>query len=98
MCYLHLNPQHVPLFLTTTIIGLGFVAVMALLPKYKKRLVKGILAYHARGKELEGWLYRYQKLAFILIFICTLTLPALWQYRLVPIQYIPFVFLTGFSL
>ena len=94
--YLHLNPQHVPLFLTTTIIALGFVAVMAWLPKYRQRLLKGILAYHARGKELGGWLYRYQKVAFAIIFISTLILLTAWRYQLVPSHYIPYFALTFF--
>ena len=38
--YLSLNPQHIRVFLATAIIALGFVAVMALLPKYRRRLLK----------------------------------------------------------
>lgn len=95
--YLHLNPQHVPLFLTSTMIALGFVAVMALLPRHRQRLVKGILAYHARGKEVGGWPYRYRKAALILSIICTLTLPIVSQYGLIPSQYMPFFVLTLFT-
>lgn len=92
--YLHLNPQHIHLFLTTAIISLGFVVVMALLPKYRQRLVKGILEYHAKGKERGGWLYRYQKVAIALVLISTLTLPIIWRYQLIPSQYIPFYAIT----
>ncbi len=94
--YLHLNPQHIPLFLTTTIIALGFVAVMALLPKHRRRLVNGILEYHVKGKELGGWLYRYQKIALVLFFLIVFAYPIVWEQQLVPSQYIPFFVLTFF--
>ena len=93
---LHLNPQHIPLFLTTTIIALGFVAVMALLPKYRRRLVKRLLAYHTRQKEMGGWLYRYQKIALVLFFVIILTFPLLLQYQFIPSQYMPWAVLTFF--
>ena len=93
---LHLNPQHIPLFLTTTIIALGFVVVMALLPKYRRRLVKGLLAYNTRQKELGGWLYRYRRIALVLFFIIILTFPLLLQYQFIPSSYMPWAVLTFF--
>ena len=96
MWYLHLNPQHIPLFLTTTIIALGFAVVMALLPKYRQRLVKGILEYHVKSKELGGWLYRCQKIALVLFFLIVLAYPIVWEHQLVPTQYMPFFVLTFF--
>ena len=69
---------------------------MALLPKYRQRLVKGMLAYNARGKEIGGWLYRYQKVASAAIFISTLILLTAWRYQLIPSQYIPYFALTFF--
>jgi len=93
---LHLNPQHIPLFLTTTIVALGFVAVMALLPKYRRRLVKRLLAYNTRQKEMGGWLYRYQKIALVLFFVIILTFPLLLQCQFIPSQYMPWAVLTFF--
>lgn len=93
---LHLNPQHIPLFLTTTIIALGFVVVMALLPKYRRRLVKGLLAYNTRQKELGGWLYRYRRIALVLFFIIILTFPLLLQFQFIPSSYMPWAVLTFF--
>ncbi|MFQ5621592.1 MAG: hypothetical protein ACE5FT_07190 [Candidatus Nanoarchaeia archaeon] len=93
---LYLNPQHIPLLLTTTIIALGFVAVMALLPKYRRRLVKAILGYNTRQKELGGWLYRYQKFALALLFAIILTFPLLLQYQFIPSQFMPWAVLAFF--
>lgn len=93
---LYLNPQHIPLFLTTTIIALGFVAVMALLPKYRRRLVKAILAYNSRQKEMGGWLYRYRRIALVLFFIIILTFPLFLQYQFIPSQFMPWAVLTFF--
>ncbi|MEA2089745.1 MAG: hypothetical protein U9O89_03180 [Thermoproteota archaeon] len=67
---------------------------MALLPKYRQRLVKGILEYHARGKETGGRLYRYQKVASAAIFISTLIFVTAWQYQIIPSQYTPYFVLT----
>jgi hypothetical protein len=86
--YLHLNPQHVPLFLTTIIVALGFVAVMALLPKYRRRFAEKIVAYHDKEKSL-GALYRYKNVALALILINSLIFSVLWQYKLIPSQYVP---------
>lgn len=48
--HLQLNPQYIPLFLATTIIAMGFVVVMALLPKYRRRLVKRMIEYHVKER------------------------------------------------
>lgn len=90
--YLQLNPQHIPLFLTTTIIAIGFVVVMALLPKYRQRLVNGILEYDAKGKERGGWLYRYQKVAVAAIAMMALIFPI--ATKLLASQYIPYFVLA----
>lgn len=85
--YLSLNPQHIPLFLTTTIITIGFVVVMALLPKYRRRFAEKIMAYYAKEKSL-GRLYRYKNVALALIIINSLIFSVLWQYQLIPPQYV----------
>jgi hypothetical protein len=85
--FLYLNPRHIHLFLVTIGIAIGFVVAMALLPKYRQRLVKGALEYDAKGKERGGWVYRYQKVATALILISALTLPIIWIYQLIPSSY-----------
>ncbi|UCE96022.1 MAG: hypothetical protein JSV51_10090 [Candidatus Bathyarchaeota archaeon] len=94
--HLHHTPQHIPLFLTTTIIALGFIVVMALLPKIRQRLVKGLLAFNTRQEELGGWLYRYRRIALVLFFIIILTFPLLLQYQFIPPSYMPWAVLTFF--
>jgi len=93
-CYLSLNPQSIPSFLVAPIIAMIFVALMALMPKKRQRLVKAILAYNTRQKEMGGWLYRYQKITLVLFFIIVLTFPLLWQYQYIPSQYLPWSVLT----
>ena len=91
--YLQLNPQQIPLFLTTTIIAIGFVVVMALLPKYRRRFGEKIVVYHAKEKSL-GALYRYKNVALALILINSLIFSVLWQYQLIPSQYVPLYAIT----
>jgi len=86
--HLQLNPQHIPLFLATTIVAIGFVVVMALLPKYRRRFAEKIVAYHDKEKSL-GALYRYKNVALALILINSLIFSVLWQYKLIPSQYVP---------
>jgi len=81
--HLQLNPQHIPLFLATTIVAIGFVVVMALLPKYRRRFAEKIVAYHDKEKSL-GALYRYKNVALALILINSLIFSVLWQYKLIP--------------
>jgi hypothetical protein len=85
--YLLLHPQHVLLFLATTIVAVGFVVVMALLPKYRRRFAEKMTAYHAKEKSL-GRLYRYKNVAVALILINSLIFSVLWQYQLIPAQYV----------
>jgi hypothetical protein len=96
--YLLFNPQHVPFFFTIIIIALSFITIMTLLsPQYMQRLVEGILAYHAKGKE-RGWLYRYQKIAFILIFACTFSIIIVSQHQLIPMQYMPLFVIASLTI
>lgn len=89
--YLLLNQQQIPVFLTATIVALGFVGIMILLPKYRQQLVKRIVAYHARSKEQRG-LYRYQKLALVITTTGILIFPI--ATALLPSQYIPYFAVT----
>jgi len=66
---------------------------MALLPKYRRRFAEKIAVYHAKEKSL-GRLYRYRNVALALILINTLVFSVLWQYQLIPSQYIPFYAIT----
>ena len=95
--YLSFNPRYVLVFLATTIIALGFVAVMALLPKYRQRLVKKMLEHHAKETEMGRELYRYYKVALVVIIICALVFPVVSQYQLVAPQYIP-LFVLAFCI
>jgi len=94
--YIYINPQHITLFLTTTIVALGFVAVMALLPEYRQKLVKWLLAYEARKKETGRQLYRFRRIALVLFFIVILTFPLLLQFQFIPTQYMPWAILSFF--
>jgi len=89
--YLLLNHQQIPVFLTATIVALGFVGTMILLPKYRQQLVKRIVAYDARSKEQRG-LYRYQKLALVITTTCILIYSI--AMALLPSQYIPYFVVT----
>ena len=91
--YLQFNPQSFPLFLVTIIVATGFVVTLALLPEHRRRLVEKVMAYHAKEKSL-GRLYNYKKVALALIFVSTLVFPMLWQYQLIPLQYVPFYAIT----
>ncbi|MEM3078134.1 MAG: hypothetical protein QXR38_01390, partial [Nitrososphaerales archaeon] len=68
--YLYLNPQHITLFLITTAITLSFVAIMALLPDYRQRLVNKILVSHNKTRQ-KGALYKYA-MAFNAIMIAVM--------------------------
>ena len=94
--YLSLNPQYISSFLVAPVIALIFVALLALMPENRRRLVKGILAYYTKQKEKGGWLYRYQKIALVLFFVIILTFPLLLQYQFIPSQYMPWAVLTFF--
>jgi hypothetical protein len=89
--HLLLNQQQIPVFLTATIVALGFVGIMILLPKYRQQLVKRIVAYDARSKEQRG-LYRYQKLALAITTTCILIYSI--AMALLPSQYIPYFVIT----
>ena len=85
--YVSLNSRYVFVFLATTIIALGFVAVMTLLPKYRQRLVKKIIEYHVKEKEMGKELYRYYRVALLVIIVCALVFPIVLQYQLIASQY-----------
>jgi len=82
--------------LATTIIALGFVAVMTLLPKYRQRLVKKMIEYHVKEREMGRELYRYYRVAFLVIIICALVFPVVLQYQLIASQHMPLFVLTFF--
>ena len=69
--YLSFNPQYVAIFLATTVIAIGFMMVMVLLPKHrhleyqvKKREVMGRVLYHYHRKPDANGRY----CSFFLIF------------------------------
>jgi len=94
--YLSFNPQYFLFFLATAIIALVFVVAMALLPKYRKRLVEKVLEHHIKEKETGGWLYRYYRVALVVIIICALVFPVVSQYQLIASQYMPIFVLAFF--
>lgn len=87
-----LNPQYVPLFLGVIIVALSFVAVMLSLPKLRRRLIEGAVAYHVRSEELGGWLHRYRRVAVAAIATMALIFPI--ATKLLPSQYIPYFVLA----
>ena len=94
--YLSFNSQYFLFFSATAIIALVFVVAMALLPKYRKRLVEKALEHHVKEKEIGGWLYRYYRVALIVIIACALVFPVVLQYQLIASQYMPIFVLAFF--
>ena len=96
--HLQLNPQYVPLFLATTIIAMGFVVVMALLPKYRQQLVKKVLAYHDKAQKRGGLLYRYGRIfnAVMIIVLLVFSLVVTNNPEILGISYIPYLVIALF--
>jgi hypothetical protein len=96
--HLQLNPQYVPLFLATTIIAMGFVVVMALLPKYRQQLVKKVLAYHAKAQKRGGLLYRYGRIfnAVMITVLLVFSLVVTNNPEILGIPYIPYLVIALF--
>ncbi len=87
-----LNPQYTPLFLAVTIGALGFVAVMALLPKLRRRFIEKVVAPHIKDEESGRCLYRYRKVAIAAITVTALIFPI--ATRLLPSQYTAYFAVT----
>lgn len=94
--YLNLNPQYITSILLAPVIAVIIVILLILMPEKRRRLAKSILVYNTRQKELEGWFYRYRRIALILFFIIILTFPLLLQCQLIPSQFMPWAVLTFF--
>jgi len=92
--YLQLHPEKLSHFLIGPLIALIFVILVALKPEYGKRLSKAIMTYDAKRKELGGRFYRYRIIALVLFFLIVLAFPIVWEYQLVPSQYVAFVVLS----
>lgn len=90
--YLLLNPQHFILFLAVTTAALVFVVAMFFLPRYRERLVRGILAYQTKSREVGGWSLRYWKAAVAIVAIETMLFP--FVVPLVSQQYLPYFVLV----
>jgi hypothetical protein len=60
--YLYLNPQYIPRFLIAPIIGLVFVAVMLLFPKFRQRFVKKVVSFQVETQKRGGLLYRFSRI------------------------------------
>jgi len=83
-------------FLATTIVALAFVAAMALLPKYRRRLVERMVGYQAKESAMGRRLYRYYKVALLVIVLCALAFPVVFQSHLVTSRHIPLLALAFF--
>jgi hypothetical protein len=88
---LFLNPQYVPLFVAIAIVALGFVAVMALMPKLRQQLIKKAIDHQIKNQEQERGLYRYRKTAIIAIAIMIAVFPVATS--LLP-QYTAYIVIT----
>ena len=91
--YLYLKPQHILSFLIGPIIALGFVAIMALFPKYRQRLIKKILAFHVKTQRRGGLLYRYGRNFSVVSFVILLafSLVVTSNPEILAISYIPYL-------
>ena len=72
--------------------ALGFVAVMFLPPKLRRRFIEGVVAHHVRSEELGGRLYRYRKVAVAVIAATALIFPI--AASLIPSQYMSYLTFT----
>ena len=96
--YLSLNPHNILRFLIGPIIGLGFVVVMALFPKYRQQFVKKVLSFHVKAQKRGGLTYRYGKI-FFAVMIITLTvfsLVAVNHPAILDIPYVPYLVFVVF--
>ncbi len=90
--YLYLNPHPITSFLITTAIALGFVAIMALLPKYRQRLVNKIFIFHDKIQQKAFYKYSMAFNAFMIAVVLGLLLVLTHSPELLNIPYIPYLF------
>lgn len=57
-------------------------------PKYRRRLVKAVYAFHSKGQEKGGRFYRYGDVALLTILLGVLTTTIVGQYQLVSHQHL----------
>jgi len=93
-----LNPQSLPLFLSTIIIALGFAAVIRLFPKYRQRFIKKLIEYQDKSQKKGGLLFRYGKIFFpvMLITLTVFSLVARDNPAILDIPYVPYLVFVVF--
>ena len=96
--YLYLNSQHITLFLITTAVALSFVAIMALLPKYRQRLVNKIFAFHNKTQQ-KGAFYKHAMAfnAAMIAIVLGLSLILTHKPELLSIPYVPYLIIAVFA-
>lgn len=55
-----------------------------------------MIEYHVKEREMGRELYRYYRVALLVIIICALVFPVVLQYQLIASQYMPHFVLTFF--
>jgi hypothetical protein len=90
--YVFLNLLSFYLLSAVAIAALLFVVLMLALPKYRERLVRGLLEYQTKGEEVGGWWYRYWKVAVAIVGVDILLFPV--ALSLTPQRFLPYVVLS----
>lgn len=90
--YFFLNPPRLSFYLAVVVTAIGFIVIMTLQPKYRKRLIKQVSTQQTRHGEKDGRFYRYQKAALAIVIVSALLFPAVSS--LVSSLYVPYFVLA----
>jgi len=92
--YLQTKPSFFHSLLIGFLIGIVFLVVMALQPKYKEDLIKRLSGLRRKDIETGGWFNRYGRLAGFLIVMNSLVFRLLIQFQLIsPIFFLLFIYI-----
>jgi len=92
--YVRTNPNFFYSVVVGFLIGIVFLVVMALQPKYKEDLIKRLSRLRRKDIEKGGWFNRYGRLAGFLIVMNSLVFRLLTQYQLIsPIFFLLFIYI-----
>jgi len=90
--YFFLNPPSLSFYLGVVVTAIGFIVIMTLQPKYRKRLIKRVSTQQTHPGKEDGRFYRYQKAALAIVIVSALLFPAVSS--LVSSLYVPYFVLA----
>ena len=92
--YIRTNPNFFYSFVVGFLVGIVFLIVTALRPKYKEGLIKRLSGLRRKDIETGGWFNRYGRLAGFLIIMNSLVFRLLIQYKPIsPIFFLLFIYI-----